>query len=62
MYSIIGSLQRGYIGIYIYIGVYKGIWGLGRVHVLNNWVLRVWATVSTVLISGKYMVIRYLDP
>ena len=43
--------------------VYKGIWGLGfRVHVLNNWVLRVWVIVMMVQVLGKYMIIGYLAP
>ena len=33
-----------------------------RVHVPNNWVLRVWAIVIVVQVLGKYMIIRYLDP
>ena len=33
-----------------------------RVHVLNNWVLRVWVIVIVVQILGKYMDIRYLNP
>ena len=33
-----------------------------RVHVPNNWVLRVLVIVVVVQILGKYMIIRYLDP
>ena len=33
-----------------------------RVHVPNNWVLGIWVIVLIVLVLGKYMIIRYLDP
>ena len=33
-----------------------------RVHVPNNWVLRVLVIVIAVQVLGKYMIIRYLDP
>ena len=33
-----------------------------RVHVPNNWVLRVLVIVIIVQVWGKYMIIRYLDP
>ena len=33
-----------------------------RVHVPNNWVLRVLVIVIVVQVLGKYMIIRYLDP
>ena len=33
-----------------------------RVHVPNNWVLRIWVIVITVQVLGKYMIIRYSDP
>ena len=33
-----------------------------RVHVPNNCVLGLWVIVSIVLVLGKYMIIRYLDP
>ena len=33
-----------------------------RVHVPNNWILRVLVMVIIVQVLGKYMIIRYLDP
>ena len=33
-----------------------------RVHVPNNWVLRVLVIAIVVQVLGKYMTIRYLDP
>ena len=33
-----------------------------RVHVSNNWVLRVLVIVIMVQVLGKYMIIRYLGP
>ena len=33
-----------------------------RVHVPNNWVLGIWVIVIIVMVLGKYMIIRYLDP
>ena len=33
-----------------------------RVHVPNNWVLGQWGIVIIVLVLGKYMIMRYLDP
>ena len=33
-----------------------------RVHVPNNWVLRVLVIVIVVQVLGKYMIIGYLDP
>ena len=33
-----------------------------RVHVPNNWILRVLVIVIIVQVLGKYMIIRYLDP
>ena len=32
------------------------------VHVPNNWILGVWVIVLIVLVLGKYLIIRYLDP
>ena len=31
-------------------------------HVPNNWVLGLWVIVIIVVVLGKYMNIRYLDP
>ena len=33
-----------------------------RVHVPNNYVLGFWVIVIVVLVLGKYVIIRYLDP
>ena len=33
-----------------------------RVHVPNNKVPGIWVIVIIVQVSGKYMIIRYLDP
>ena len=33
-----------------------------RVHVPNNWVLRVFVIAIIVQVLGKYRIIRYLDP
>ena len=33
-----------------------------RIHVSNNWVLRVLVIVIIVQVLGKSMIIRYLDP
>ena len=33
-----------------------------RVHVPNNWVLGIWVMVVIVVVLGKYMGLRYLDP
>ena len=50
-------------GIYRgYIGVYKGIWGLGfGVQVPNDEVLGFWVIAISVQVLGKYMSIMYLD-
>ena len=47
----------------MYIYIHRGIDVLGfRVQVPNNQVLGFWVTVVIVLVLGKYMIIRYLDP
>ena len=38
------------------------VWGSGfRVHVRNNWLVRVLAIVILVQVLGKYLIIEYLD-
>ena len=37
-------------------------WVTQRVHVPNNWGLGFWVVVIIVLVLGKYMIIKYLDP
>ena len=33
-----------------------------RVQVPNNWVLEFWVIVGIVQVSGKYMIIKHVDP
>ena len=49
------------MSIYIYIQEYVGFRAL-RVKVLNNWVLGMLVLVPAVQLSGKPMIVGYLDP
>ena len=63
-------MEAGYIKVLITVALLSAMWldvlKLGtlslRVHVPNNWVLRIWVIVIIVLVLGKYMIIWYLDP
>ena len=53
--------NKDYIRALLY-SYYTSITGTLRVHVPNNWVLRILVIVIIVQVLGKYMTNRYLDP